>query len=224
MYAGQRGEGAMDGRRSIVVAHGQVPVRVGLREALRDTGFEIVGEAADAEDAVEIALRERPGLCIVDMRIPGGAIRAARLISRQSPETSVVMLSDSSRPGDLLDALRAGAIGYLPATLNPARLPDALDAILDGEAAVPRRLVLGLIEALRSQETHRVIMRSACRCELTRREWEVLELMLEGLTTSEAAARLLLSPVTVRRHVSKIVKKLDVADRDAALRLLESEV
>jgi DNA-binding NarL/FixJ family response regulator len=213
----------MDGRRSIVVAHGQAPVRLGLRESLRGRGFEIVGEAADAAAAIELALRERPRLCILDQGMPG-SISVARRISSRLPETAVLMMTSSGTAGDLIDALRAGAVGCLPASLDPARLPHALDAVLAGEAAVPRRLAVGLVEAFRSQERHRMVLRGARRVELSRREWEVLELMHEGLTTSQTAERLLLSPVTVRRHLSTIVKKLGVADRNAALSLLDANL
>jgi DNA-binding NarL/FixJ family response regulator len=130
------------------------------------------------------------------------------------------MLSASTSHGDLLGALRAGAVGYLPPDLDPERLPSALERVLSGEAAVPRRLVLPLIDALRSQGHRSQTVRRRCRVELTRREWEVLELIDEGLTTGEAAQRLVLSPVTIRRHVSNVVNKLELADRGAVLALL----
>jgi DNA-binding NarL/FixJ family response regulator len=194
---------------------------MGLRESLRGSTFEIVGEAADAGGAVALALRARPELCLLDLDMPGGGIRAIHEILEHLPETAIVVLSASGSDTDLLTALRAGAVGFLPLDLDPTRLPDALHGVLEGEAAIPRSLVLRLVEAVRSDGRHREARRDGRRIELTWREWEVLDLMCAGLSTGETAARLLVSAVTVRRHVSNVVKKLDVADRTAAVALLD---
>jgi DNA-binding NarL/FixJ family response regulator len=106
--------------------------------------------------------------------------------------------------------------------IDPARLPLALMGVLDGEAALPRRLVSLLIEEFRERKRRRRIPLVGRRSvELTDREWEVLELMREGASTEEIAARLFISPVTVRTHVSAILRKLHVPSREAAVELLE---
>jgi DNA-binding NarL/FixJ family response regulator len=104
---------------------------------------------------------------------------------------------------------------------DPERIPHALRGVLAGEAAIPRKLVMRLIDEYRSQSVRRRVQIRGRSVELTSREWEVIEMMRSGITTADTAQRLFLSPVTVRRHVSAVVKKLGVADRTAALRLLD---
>jgi DNA-binding NarL/FixJ family response regulator len=212
----------MDAQRSILIAHGQAPVRIGLADSLPKASFRVVAEAADAASAIEQTARLQPDLCLIDLGIDGGGIRAAFEISVAAPQTAIVMLSDSGSDEDLLQSLRAGAAGYLSAEAEPHRLPDVLSAVLAGEAAIPRRLVARLIEAWRKRDPSGPASGHGGRAELTRREWEVLTLMRDGLTTRQIAERLLISPVTVRRHVSKLVKKLDVPDRHTAVALAES--
>jgi DNA-binding NarL/FixJ family response regulator len=95
--------------------------------------------------------------------------------------------------------------------------------VLAGEAAIPRRLTARLVEEVRTQgRRRRIALAPGLRPELTSREWEVIELVRRGLSTDEAATRLYVSPVTVRRHISSVVRKLGVRDRDAALQLIDS--
>lgn len=153
--------------------------------------------------------------------MPGSGIWAAGEIDNRLSGTAVVMLSDSSSEADLFDALRAGALGFLLIDTDPERIPHALRGVLAGEAAIPRKLVMRLIDEYRSQGVRRRVQFEGRSVELTSREWEVIEMMRNGLTTADTAQRLFLSPITVRRHVSAVVKKLGVADRDAALRVLD---
>jgi DNA-binding NarL/FixJ family response regulator len=134
------------------------------------------------------------------------------------------MLSVSRDDDDLFDALRVGASGYLLKDMDPERLPHAVRGVLDGEAALPRSMALRLIEQFRGrQRGRRIRVADGPVVELTDREWEVLELMKDGLTTAEIAKRLFLSPVTVRRHISAILAKLRAPDRKAALRLVREQ-
>jgi DNA-binding NarL/FixJ family response regulator len=206
----------------VLVADDHPPTRAGVRAALEKGGFVVCAEAADAQGAVEAARRERPDVCLLDIHMPGDGIRAAESISREMPEAAAVMLTVSRTDEDLFDALRAGASGYLLKDIDPERLPLALRGVLDGEAALPRRLVALLIEEFRERKRRRRIPLVGRRgVELTDREWEVLELMKQGLDTQEIATRLFISPVTVRTHVSAILKKLHVPTREAALALLD---
>jgi DNA-binding NarL/FixJ family response regulator len=205
----------------VLLADDCAAARAGVRAALEVDDFTVSAEAADAETAIELAFQVRPDVCLVNIDVPGGGIWAAAQITGRSLRTAVVILAASSRDADLLDALRAGAVGYLRIDTDPARLPHALRGVLAGEAAVPRKLVSRLIDELRSQGRRRMAFSERGAAELTSREWQVLSLLHEGLSTADAAQRLFVSPVTVRRHVSTIVRKLDVPDRDAALRLLE---
>ena len=197
--------------------------RVGVRLALERGGLEVCAEAEDGPSAVEAAVLERPDVCLIDIQMPGGGIGAAAAISQQVPESTVVMLTVSRRDADLFDALRAGASGYLLKDTDPDRLPQALRGVLEGEAALPRHLVALLIEEFRGRRRRRLplLQRRAGTEKVTAREWEVLELMRQGLSTEEIAKELSTDAVAVRAHVWSILKKLRVPDRQAALRLLE---
>ncbi len=206
----------------VVIADDHAPTRSGVRTALEHGGFEVVGEARDATAAVEIARRERPDVCLLDIHMPGSGIAAATRITDELPETAVVMLTVSRNDDDLFEALRAGASGYLLKDTNPARLPHALRGVLSGEAALPRTLVARLIDEFRDRGRYRRVPALGTRgALLTSREWEVLELLREGLTTKQIAERLFLSPATIRSHVAAILRKLKVPDRAAAIRLLD---
>jgi DNA-binding NarL/FixJ family response regulator len=207
---------------SVLVADDHPPTRAGVRAALERDEFVVCAEVSDAQAAIEAARRERPDVCLLDIHMPGEGIRAAEVIGNELPDTAVVMLTVSRSDADLFDALRAGASGYLLKDIDPARLPIALRGVLDGEAALPRRLVSLLIEEFRERRRRRRIPIVGRRSvELTDREWEVLELMRLGLSTEQIGERLFITPVTVRTHVSAILKKLHVANREEAVQLLE---
>jgi DNA-binding NarL/FixJ family response regulator len=193
-----------------------------VRAALEQGGFTVCAEAGDGQGAVEAALRERPDICLLDVHMPGGGIAAASEIMRSLPRTAVVMLTVSREDHDLFDALRAGAHGYLLKDIEPAGLPLALRSVLGGEAALPRALIGKVFEQFRRRAAcGRLLTLGGRRAELTSREGDVLDLLAQGLTTGEIAARLLVSSVTVRRHIGEIRRKLDAPDRDTAVRLFD---
>lgn len=207
--------------KSVVIADDHAPTRAGVRDALNRGGFDVVGVAATAEEAVTAALEHRPDLCLLDVHMPGDGIAAAQRISEDLPATAIVMLTVSEDDGDLLRALRAGAVGYLLKGTDPGRLPDALRGVLAGEAAIPRTLVARLVREIRVDDRRR---RPFGRrgVTLTDREWQVLDLLAARRSTREMAEELGISVVTVRRHVSGLLAKLDVPDRDAAVDLLRT--
>jgi DNA-binding NarL/FixJ family response regulator len=203
-----------------VVADDHHAMRMGVRLALEGGGFTVCAEVADATSAVEAVASERPDVCLLDIQMPGGGIKAAEEITSRFPATATVMLTVSRDDADLFEALRAGAVGYLLKDMNPERLPQALHGVLEGEAALPRSLALRVIEQFRGrQRGRRMSFGQGAAAELTDREWEVLELLKDDLKTAEIAKRLFISPVTVRRHVSSILAKLDASDRKSAVRL-----
>lgn len=211
----------MSAPRRVLLADDHVGVRMGTRLALEGKGFVVCAEVADGPSAVEAAIRERPDVCLLDVVMPGGGIEAAARISEELPDTAVVMLSVSEDEEHLFDAIRAGASGYLLKDMDPDRLAAALEGVLAGEAAFPRRLVTRVVEEFSERQRRRVPLPAGGRAELTSREWETLELLRAGLSTAAAARRLGISDVTVRRHVSEAVRKLQVPDRRAALALLD---
>ncbi len=209
----------------VLIADDHAPTRSGVRQSLEGGGFQVCAEAADGEQAVALAREHRPDVCLLDISMPGGGgIKAAAVISEELPETAIVMLTAFAGDDELFDSLKAGAAGYLLKETDPNRLPFALRGILEGEAAVPRRLVARLIDEFRSQGRRRRVPLGGKRGpELTTRQWEVLELMGEGYTTTEIGRRLDVSPTTVRRHVSDILAKLGVSDRREAIALFSEE-
>ena len=204
----------------VLIADDHPMARVGVRIALERGGFKVCAEAADADAAIDAAERELPDICLLDIQMPGSGIHAAEEIGKRVPDSAIVMLTVSRIDTDLFDALRAGATGYLLKDIDPTRLPLVLRRVLDGEAALPRHLVALVIDEFRERGRRRPLLKRR-GVVLTDREWEVLELMSQGLTTFEIADRLFIEPVTVRTHVSAILKKLHVSSRKAALQLIQ---
>ena len=205
----------------VVIADDHAPTRLGVRMALEEVGFEVVAEASTAPTAVAAALEHRPDVVLLDVHMPGSGIAAARTLSVELPDTPVVMLTVSRDDDDLFEALRAGARGYLLKDIDPERLPHALRGVLAGEAALPRGLVARLVEAFRDGGT--TGRSTTLLAGLSTREREVLTLLGAGLTTQQIAQRLFVAPVTVRSHISVVLKKLQVPDREAAIRLLDRQ-
>ena len=207
---------------SVLIADDHPATRAGIRASLEVGGFRVCGEVGDAKAAVQVALNERPDVCLLDVHMPGNGIAAASRISSALEDTAIVMLTVSRSDQDLFDSLRAGASGYLLKETEPERLPLALRGVLAGEAAIPRTLAARLIEEFRERGRRRKLPLIGRRgIELTSREWEVLDLMRQGCSTEQMAGRLFVSPVTIRTHISSILKKLHVSDREAAINLLQ---
>lgn len=204
----------------VVIADDHAPLRGRVRKALEDGDCQVVGEGASAEDAVRLAVEHRPDVALLDIHMPGSGIRAAQEICRVLPETAIVMLTLSSEDDDLFDSLRAGAAGYLLKDTDPAQLADRLRGVLVGEGAMSPRMVARVMDEFRAPAKRRFRRASPAAGKLSSREWEVMELLAEGLSTEEVASRLFVSATTVRVHVSAVLKKLRVKDRDSALRIL----
>ena len=207
----------------IVIADDHARIRGRIREALEASGCEICGEGASAEEAVRLTVEHRPDVALLDIHMPGNGIQAARAIVRSAPEVAVVMLTQSAQDDDLFDSLRAGASGYLLKDTDPAALADKLRGVLAGEPAMPPRLVARIMDEFRAPTRRRFARSSVAAAKLSAREWEVMQLLGEGLSTEGVARRLFLSATTVRVHVSSVLKKLRVKDRETAFRLLRGE-
>jgi DNA-binding NarL/FixJ family response regulator len=208
----------------VLIADDHPPTREDVRTAIeQDPRFAVVAEAPDAFGAIDAAVRERPDMCLLDIHMPGGGVRATWEISARLPNAKVVMLTVSRDDRDLFAALQAGASGYLLKEMDPARLPHALADVMDGRAALPRALVARVIDQFRDRGPRRrgVVGGEVDEARLTSREWQVLDLMREELPTSEMARRLVLSQVTVRTHVNSILRKFRAPDRETLLRELD---
>lgn len=198
-------------------------IRAKVREALESGGWEVCGEGATAQEAIELALQHRPDVALLDINMPGSGIAAAQEISRTLPETAVVMLTQSADDEDLFDSLRAGAAGYLLKTTDPATLSDVLRGVLCGEAAMSPALVTRILQEFKAPARRVLSWKPAAVAKLSPREWEVMELLATGLSTEDVANKLFVAPTTVRVHVSTVLRKLRVKDRESAFRLLKEQ-
>jgi len=204
----------------VLIGADRLATRAGVRLALE--GAAECSEAEDAAAAVASALRDRPDVCLLDFDPPARGIRAAARIVAKMPGASVVVMTRRLDEDDLIAAVRAGAIGYLPDSADPARLPHVVSGVLRGEAAVPRALVGRLIGELRGREDRhrRLELHGRAPVELTVREWEVVDLVRQRSSTRSIAELLDIAAVTVRRHVGTACRKLGVRTRAELLRLL----
>lgn len=211
-----------DGPRVILVEE-HPTLRAAVRKVLEADGFAVPAEASTAEEGLEAVLRERPDACLVGSQMPGSLQMIAGITDPQNGcDTVVIILTASRSTESMIDAIRAGAVGYLLKEMNPERIPAAVRGVLAGEAAMPRTLVVRLIKEVQRLGRGPMLSGNSGLVELTPRQWEVLSLMADRLSTGEIAQRLRLSPVTVRRHISVLLGKLGVADRDAAVLLFRS--
>ncbi len=186
---------------------------------------EIAGEAESGREALELVELLRPDVLLLDIDLPGmNGIQLVTELAPRLPNTKIVMLTVSRNDEDLFDALRAGASGYLLKDLDAGRLCEAVARVLEGEAPLSASLVGRLIDEFRQRGRRRPLRIPGRKgVELTSKEWEVLDLLRGGHSTQEIADKLYVSPVTVRTHVSAILRKLRVPNREAAVELLERE-
>jgi DNA-binding NarL/FixJ family response regulator len=205
---------------SVFVADGHTTFRTAVAVTLEAHGFRVAGSAHTADDAVDGCILTAPRLCLVDVDLPGGGVVAAGEIAHKVPTTAVVMLATIERDADLFGSLAAGAAGYLPKDIAPECMAAALRGVLAGEAALSRALVARLITEFRERIRRR---RSGLGAPLTTREWQVLELMGQGSSTIEIAAVLDVTPVTVRSHISSLMRKLAVSTREQVVALYERQ-
>jgi DNA-binding NarL/FixJ family response regulator len=193
----------MNGRITLLVADDRA-TRLGIRMALADE-MRICAEAENAEQAIRAAKREQPDVCLIGREIPGDGLAAVRAICRAAPHTAVVVLAALRDVDEMLEAVRGGAMGYMPGPLDAERLLRIIHAVARREAVMPRSLVMDLMLELRGGAAESDL--------LTGRETEVLGMLRRGQSTRAIAVRLGIAPSTVRRHISELVYKLGVGDR-----------
>lgn len=201
-----------------LIADDHRPTRDDLAEALAADGrFDVCAVAGDAPSAIRAAAEAVPELCVLDVNMPGGGVAAAWEICARLPASRVVMLTVSDDDRDLFPALRAGACGYLLKDMDPAALPAALLDACRGGAAMPRSLMARVLASLRTREPRRRPLAGPAGVHLTARQWEIMELLANGLTTAQAARRLCLTEATVRSHAADAADRLGACGRDAAI-------
>jgi DNA-binding NarL/FixJ family response regulator len=192
----------------VLIADDHAVVRDGLRAFLQlQDGIEIVGEAADGEEAVAEAEALQPDVVLMDLVMPRrDGVEAMRELRRRAPATRVIVLTSFLDDDRLLPAIRAGAAGYLLKNVQPAEVARAVRTAAAGEALIDPVVAARLVEALGDEPAERDE-------ELTPREREVLQLIARGYMYKEIAARLHLSVKTVESHVSSVLRKLQLSTR-----------
>jgi DNA-binding NarL/FixJ family response regulator len=189
-------------------------LRESLRRSLVEEGFDVVGEAADGEEAVDLAGQLLPDVVLLDVTMPNmGGVEAAGRIHGDHPAIRIVMLTMHADAEVVADALRAGACGYLTKDSSTDEIAGAIRLAASGETAVSPQLAASMLGELRrldrpEAEEDRLI---------TKREEEVLQLIADGLSTPEVASSLYISQKTVKNHLAAIYQKLDARDRTQAV-------
>ena len=215
---------AVNGRRYVVGMTGEALTvvvvddhgvyRSGLVSLLRENGVNVLGEAASGPEGVEVTVRERPDVVLMDVNMPGfDGIEAVRRLAQEAPEVYAIVLTVVADEATVVEALTAGAAGYL---LKDAPIEDMLPglrAVAGGDSLLSPHVAGKLVHRLRAERAppaHRVV-------EMTEREHQVLALLADGRNNREIAAALFISQNTVKSHVSNLLEKLGVGNRVQAV-------
>jgi two-component system, NarL family, response regulator DegU len=188
-------------------------LREGLRRTLAERGFDVVGEARDGAEAVELVSTLRPEVVLMDVSMPEmTGVEATREIRARGSEVRIVMLTMHADHDVLAEAIRAGANGYLVKDCSTDEIASAIETVAAGETALSPRLAASMLAEVRRQE-----LQSEAERLITKREEEVLQLIADGCSTPEVAERLYISQKTVKNHLASIYQKLDARDRTQAV-------
>ena len=191
-------------------------MRNGIASLLRTHGHEVVAEANNGHEALELVGRSLPDLILMDIQMPVmGGVEATRLIKARHPDTKIVMLTVSDDENDLFEAVKSGAHGYLLKDLEATQFFEALDAIDRGEAVIPTRLAGNLLAEFRSKSQR--VQESEPSDSLSPREKEVLDLVSHGLTNKEVAEKIHVTENTVKYHMKNILDKLHLRNRSQVI-------
>jgi DNA-binding NarL/FixJ family response regulator len=187
--------------------------RTGLRNLLEEQGVQVVGEASGGTDAVRIVRELAPDVVVMDLNMPGmGGVDATRHITAIAPLTRVVMLTISDQDGDVMDAILAGACGYLLKDSSIQDLIAGIRAASRGESLISPTIASKVLQRVRAT-TAQPDIANQIRAELSDREIEVLKLIANGKDNAVIAADLHISPKTVKNHISNILMKLQIDNR-----------
>jgi len=191
--------------------------RAGLTSALRDAGFDVIGEAEGAEEAVAKAESLLPDLVLLDVLMPGlSGLEVVEKLTAVSPQSQVILLTGSESEEDLLSAIKAGARGYIIKDMPFPQLVDSIAAISKGGAVVSSQMAGKLFDVTRQLLRHQELL-AARKPTLTGREIEVLQLVARGLTSRSIGEQLFISENTVKNHIRNILDKLGLHSRNEAV-------
>ena len=196
----------------LLIADDHRMLREGLRRSLTELGFQVVAEARNGAEAVDLAGATKPDVILMDVTMPQlDGVEATRRIKERFPGIFIVMLTMHADQDVLAEAIRAGANGYLVKDCSTSEIASAIEAVASGETALSPRLAASMLTEVRRQ--------SSTQPErlVTPREEEVLQLIADGCSTPEVAEQLYISQKTVKNHLASIYQKLDARDRTQAV-------
>lgn len=197
----------------VLLADDHTMLRQSLRRALTENGLDIVGEAGDGEDAARLAIDLQPDVVLMDVSMPVlDGVEATRIIRDQAPGVQVVILTMHADKGVLERALRAGAVGYLVKDCTMDEVVRTVQQAASGETSLSAELAGAMLA-----EAAQPMAGVSAEAIITRREEEVLQLIAEGLSTTEVATKLFISVKTVKNHLASVYQKLDSRDRTQAV-------
>jgi DNA-binding NarL/FixJ family response regulator len=196
---------------SVLLADDHRLFREGLRDLLLECGFGVVGEAANAEQAVSMAIEKRPTVTLMDIDMPGGSgIEATRRLVKRRADTQIVMLTVSPDEADVIESVQAGACGYLLKDASIEEIAAGVRAAAEGEPLLSPRVTADLLVRVREAPASRALPGEP---RLSPREAEVLRLIADGKGNPEVAQELGISEQTVKTHVSSLLEKLGAGNR-----------